>query len=154
MLNTAICITEGVYRGALTYGKMYEIIRSDEVKRQVKVKGDNGKVRWYPCYCFDNTGKEVPMLTRILHYDSLEKPADWIEVEIELSNGQQRWCLFITPELLAAQPNKVFMENGCLLMYDTPHMIIVDALNKEIIESTLKYIQSQGALLACTKPIE
>jgi len=43
MLNTAICITEGVYRGALTYGKMYEIIRSDEVKRQVKVKGDNGK---------------------------------------------------------------------------------------------------------------
>jgi len=94
------------------------------------------------------------MLTRILHCDSLEKPADWIEVEIELSNGQQRWCLFITPELLAVQSNKVFMENGWLLMYDTPHMIIVDSFNKEIIESTLKYIQSQGALLACTKPID
>lgn len=37
--------------------------------------------------------------------------------------------------------------------YNAPHMIVVSTLNQEVIEQALRHIQSQGALLACTKPL-
>ena len=50
-LNTATCIHVGVYAHALTYGDRYAIVAHDTDRTQVKVRGDNGKTRWYPEYC-------------------------------------------------------------------------------------------------------
>src|SRR5258708_12402191 len=149
-----ICIAEGIYSGALTFGKMYEVITWDGQKQQVKVQGDNGRTRWYSCGCFDVTGGEVPQLTRILRVDPLENPVGWTEVEMELSNGQRRWCYFITPELLSQQREEFTFGSARLLSYNAPHMIVVSALSKEMIEQTLKYIKCQVQMLDCTKLIE
>ena len=154
MAKEVTCITEGVYSDSLVYGNKYEILACNEEKRQVKVRGKDGKPRWYSCDCFDMTGAEAPKLTRILKYDALEKPVDWIEVDMELSNGQRRWCYFITPEMLAQQAGELIYGAERLLSYNVPHMIVVNALSKEGIELVLQYIQSQGALLDCTKLIE
>ena len=149
----ATCITESSYSEALTYGNRYEILGDDKEKRQLKVRGENGKIRWYPYDCFDLTGGEVPKLTRMVICDSLKESGDWVEVEIELSDGQRRWCYFLTPELLAQQNGVTIGDAGSLLSYHAPHMIVVSTLSQEMIEQALRYIQSQGVLLDCTKPL-
>jgi hypothetical protein len=154
MKKEVTCTSEGVYSDALVYGRKYEVLACNEEKRQVKVRGKNGRSRWYPCGCFDMAGAEAPKMTRILKYDALEKPVDWVEVDIELSDGQRRWCYFITPDLLLQQAGKLMYSTERLLSYNAPHMIVVNTLSKEGIELSLQYIQSQGELLRCTRLIE
>ncbi len=154
MNNEITCITEGAYPDALTYGVKYKVIALDEQKQQVKIRGDNERERWYPSACFDMSGAEVVRLVRILHHDSIEEALDWVEVKVEFSNGQHRWCFFITPELLLRASKNMVYQSMRLLSYDAPHMIVVSAVSKEMIEQTHAFIERQGALLACTKPME
>lgn len=154
-ISEATCVTVGVYTDALTYGKTYVILAWDEDKNQAKVHGDNGCSRWYPGYCFDMTGREVPKLLRIQQRDPSEDPQTCaVEVELELSNGQRRWCFFVTPDILSQLSGEITVGAERLLSYNAPHMIVVSAINYELIEQTLLYIQSQGELLDCTKLIE
>src|SRR5689334_16196084 len=57
--DTATCVSVGVYAGALTFGNEYAILTHDADKGQVEVRGDNGRKRWFPSYCFDLTGQPV-----------------------------------------------------------------------------------------------
>ncbi|GER89894.1 hypothetical protein KDW_40560 [Dictyobacter vulcani] len=152
--DSATCIDESNYPNALTYGKIYQVIAWDEEKHQIKIESDNKKKRWYHRGYFDFTGKTVPTLKKILQYDSLEDINDWIEVTIELSDGQLRWCIFITPELLKKQEKTAFSKSEALLHYDNPHIIIVSVLSKKVIELSLNYIEAHGSLLASTKSLE
>jgi hypothetical protein len=90
------------YANALTYGRKYAIlgIKGEPRSRQIKVRGDKGRVRWYPTWCFDLSGADVPRLETITICDDLAATAA-IEVDITLSDGQRRWCCFATPETLA-----------------------------------------------------
>jgi hypothetical protein len=124
------------------------------MKRQVKIRGDNGKICWYPSGCFDMTGGEVPKIVHILHVDLIEDPTDWVEVNLELSNGQRRWCFFITPDLLSRRPGDIKFGSERLLIYNAPHMIVVSALHQQVFEMSLHFIESQGLLLDCTMLIE
>lgn len=153
--NKATCVTVGVYAEALTYGKTYEILASDEDKNQVKVQGDNGRTRWYPCGCFDMTGRQVPRLLHIRLNDLTQTPfTSSVEVDLEFSNGQRRWCYFITPEMLSHLGGNKLADTERLLSYATPHMVVVSAISLEVIEQALNYIESQGQLLDSTKLIE
>jgi hypothetical protein len=90
-MSEATCVGEGVYGAALTYSRKYEILAVDEEKRQVKVKEDNGRVRWFHIGCFDLTGAEVAVLVSITIRDELEpETSSWVEVDLELSDGQKR----------------------------------------------------------------
>ncbi|MGI8670680.1 MAG: hypothetical protein ACR2J3_12675 [Aridibacter sp.] len=67
-----------------------------------------------------------------------------IEVTVEL-NGQERWCFFVTPEILASigdwiDGTKVRVHLG------VPHMIVVSKLNEEIIDRVLKQLYDNGQL--------
>lgn len=77
-----------------------------------------------------------------------------IEVTIELSIAQRRWCFFITPGELASLDGERKLDTARLLVYNAPHMIVVDTLNQQVIEQALRYIESQGELLNCTKALE
>jgi hypothetical protein len=61
--NIATCVSVGVYAHALTCDE-YAVLARDTDKDQVKVRGDNGKRRWYPDYCFDMNGPQVARLAR------------------------------------------------------------------------------------------
>lgn len=154
MTQEVTCITESVYSGALTYGQVYEIIAWDTNKRQIKIRGDNQRTRWFPEFCFTPGHKELSKFVRIVSMDSIqEHQRGSTEVTIELSTNQQRWCFFITPEGLASLGGEQDFSTGQLLSYNAPHMIIVSTLSRQIIEQVLRYIESQGELLNCTKQV-
>jgi hypothetical protein len=70
--NIATCVNVGLYAHALTYGDEYAILARDTDKDQVKVRGDNGKPRWCPNYCFDMSGQQVGRLVRT----TIDEPLD------------------------------------------------------------------------------
>lgn len=152
-MDLATCLDEGVYSDALTRGKRYRILAHNNDNGQIKVQGDNGRARWFPCYCFDLTGGEAPTIVRIDLSDLIEESVTYaVEVGVELSDEQRRWCFFVTPELLSCL-TQADLGSGRLLMYNAPHMIAVSVINRDTIERALRYIDSQNQLLACTAPI-
>ncbi len=156
-MSEATCISEAGYGVALTYSRKYEILVRDEDKRQVKVKGDNGRARWFPMGCFDLTGSEIPVLTTITIRDDLEpEPSSWVEVDLELSDGQKRWCWFATPKLLLKAGDRI-EGTSIRALYGVPHLIVVNEVTAEIISQVLHHIEKQGELLKCTElfsPVE
>jgi hypothetical protein len=149
------CTGVAGYGHALTYGNRYAVLERDEAKRQVRLRGDNGKRRWYPCGCFDMAGGEVPRIVGIDVRDSIEDPlADWIEVEIDLSVGPRRWCYFTTPESIARLTGEVALGPERLVCHNTSNLIVVTRITHDVIEAALKYIESQGDILACTRAME
>lgn len=152
-MNKVTCIRQSVYIKALTRGRKYEILAQDKTGRNVKIKGDNGRVRWYPILCFDVSGSDVPVIQYIKITDEITYPlTSFLDVDVSLTNGENRWCLFVTPELLM-RIGEQLREVKVRIQYGIPHMIIVSELNEEIIRKTLHYIDNQVELLNCTLPV-
>ena len=154
--NMATCASVGVYADALTYGNEYEILARDVDKHHVKVRADNGRARWYPEYCFDMSGQQMAMLVRATVDDLDDLVEDFltgVDVVLEFSDGQRRWCFFITPELLSRLGGAEQVGDERLLSYNVPHMIVVSAITREIIDRSLAFIESQGELLDSSMPI-
>jgi hypothetical protein len=156
-MGKATCVSEAGYGEALTYSRKYEILAVDEEKRQVKIKGNNGRVRWFHIGCFDLTGSEVAVLVGIKIRDELEpEPSGWVEVDLELSDGQKRWCWFATPKLLLKTGDHIEGTN-IQALYGVPHLIVVNEVTAEIISQVLHHIERQGELSRCTElfsPVE
>ena len=149
----ATCVTVSVYADALTYGGSYEILEVDADRKQVRVLGDNGRIRWYPMFCFDLTGAKVPKLVET----RIEDPTDGsvaAEVELYFSDGQRRWCYFTTPAMLSERGGCTTIGAERLLSFSARHMIVVTSINREVIEQSLDYIESQGELFNGSMPIE
>jgi hypothetical protein len=150
------CIDESVYAGALTYGRKYSVLafESDQQPRKVKIQADNGRVRWYPVLCFDLSGRDIPHLETLRICDDLAAAdSALIEVEVTLSNGQRRWCLFATPITLGNAGD--YIDGTTILIhYGVPHLIIVGTLDEQVINQALRYIERNGKLFVCTQPIE
>lgn len=153
-MSKATCIGESVYGVALTRGRKYEILALDEAKRQVKVEGNSGRTRWFPVGCFDLTGADAPVLSGITVRDALEpESSGWVEVDVELSDGQRRWCWFVTPALLMNTGERLH-GTDIQAVYGVPHLIVVNELTEEVVVRVLRHIDRQGELLNCTQPIE
>ena len=72
-----------------------------------------------------------------------------IEVAVETSGGEKRWCFFFTPEGMAACGD--FIEGTKVRFhYGAAHMILVSEISKEIIEAALRDIEKQGKVELCT----
>ena len=124
-------------------------------------------------------GRSVPVLESFTIDDPIvDHKKDRIEVTVRVSTRRRRWCFFVTPGWLEAYMSgtlepKPIDHNGFLIHQITymgaslttqsgahfeavhvPHMIIVPELTSEIIEATLKYIDSQGELKECTRPLK
>ncbi len=150
----ATCVREATYSGALTRGKRYLILDVSEDREQVKVETDNKRQRWFPAYCFDMQGGDIPQLVQVVVQGKIEEPCmSPVEVVVGLSNGQTRWCFFVTPNALATL-NQIQFDSGIVNVYGVPHMIVVSVLNEQIIRQALESIDKQGELEGCTLPIK
>ena len=153
-MSEMICVSESVYRDALTRGKKYTVVAIDDKKRQVRIKGDNGRTRWFPTYCFDQSDRSIATLITF-HLDDPIRPHEDlpIEVTVELSNGEQRWCIFATPSTLVSYGDWI---NGTQVPfhYGNRHIIIARELSEDFIGRMLHYIDSQGELVECTLRLE
>ena len=130
------------------------MLAMDDAKRQVRVEGDNGRARWFPVGCFDQSGQSVPTLAEY-RIDAPITPGRerMIEVTVQLSNGERRWCIFATPSALASCGD--WIEGTKIpFHYHNRHLIIANELSDDLVGRMLRYIDSQGALAECTLPLE
>lgn len=171
----ATCVSESTYAEALTRGKKYEVL--SEKERSIRIRGDNGRTRWFPKYCFDFTGKNVPVLESFTIDDPINDPTcDCVAVTVRLSTRRCRWCWFVTSAWLVAylagtlKPKAIDYDGWTLdqitVMGPTittksgsrfdavyvSHMIVVAELSSEVIEATLRHLDSQDELQAHTRP--
>ncbi len=153
-MSEMVCVSESVYRDALTRGKQYTILTIDDEKCQVRIKADNGRSRWFPAYCFDQSDRLVPMLTTFHLDDPIRQDEDRpIEVTVVLSNDERRWCIFATPSALATCGDWI---EGTQVPYHygNRHIIIARELSEDFIRRMLHHIDSQDELVECTLQIE
>jgi hypothetical protein len=150
---TATCINDSVYDGALTYGQKYAVLAVSDDGRTFKLRGDNGRTRWYPALRFDPTGADVPRLTSVTLRDPVDDPLTAVvEVDLMLSNGEQRWCWFVTPASFE-RFGDLLPGTSIRMHYDLHHTLILTELSAESINHALRTIERRGALLRCTRPI-
>jgi len=76
-----------------------------------------------------------------------------IEVDIELNNGQKRWCFFLTPQG-AASCGDWIEGTKVRFHYGAPHVFFVADISEEIIKKALKHVENQDKLEQCTKLVE
>lgn len=147
-----LCVVEGVYEHALTRGRRYKLIDVDHDKQQYRIRGDNGRVRWYPEYCFDEADRSLLELVDFQIDERTVSPDGKLieaEVTVELSNGERRWCLFLTPAALERFGEWLEMINGRFL-YDNRHLIFAQDLSEEAIGMMLDFLDREDHLLECT----
>lgn len=143
-----MCVS--VFAQAITRGKRYPILAIDVAKRQVRVRGDNERTRWYPMHCFDVNGMHVPVLESFQVLDVIRPGQDQVvEVDVLLSNGQRRWCWFATPGALAKNGDRV-QGTRVPFHFGNRHVIVAGELSDQLIELMLRHIDNQGALEDCT----
>lgn len=152
-MSDLICVSESVYRDALTRGKRYAVCAIDSQNRQVRIMGDNGRTRWFPAYCFDQNAQSAQILVAFHLDHPINAHEDVpVEVTVELSNGEHRWCIFATASALASCGDWI---DGTQVPfhYCNRHIIIAGELSEELIGRMLRYIDSQGDLVECTLPL-
>jgi hypothetical protein len=143
-----------MYRDALTRGKRYAVLAADDKMRQVRIKGDNGRIRWFPAYCFDQNNWSAPTLTTFCVDDPIRaEEALPIEVTVELSDGERRWCIFATPSALENCGNWI-EGTEVPFHYGNRHIVVAKELSEDLIFRMLQYIDSKGELVECTLPLE
>ena len=74
-----------------------------------------------------------------------------IEVDIVTTNGEKRWCFFLTPEGMASCGDWI-EGTKVRFHYGASHMILVSEISKTIIELALKDIENNEKLELCTIP--
>ena len=77
-----------------------------------------------------------------------------IEVHLQMSSGENRWCYFMTPRALQACGN--WIEGTTVRFhYGAPHMIVVaDVLTDDLIRKALRSIEESGEVLVCTRAVD
>lgn len=139
------CCRVGAYEEALTFGRAYEV--REAAPGQYRVRGDNGRVRWFPAYCFSSEppvrlvrwafGPGVPV-----RLPSME------EADLEFSDGTRRWLWVATPEALRD-----------LLERNPPgfalsHMLLVPDYEPPTVEAALRHLERHGDLREASRPVE
>jgi hypothetical protein len=154
MINkNIVCRTPGVYSDGLTRGELYQVIDINNDKELVRIKCNNGRLRWFPLYQFNLNGEEIINLVSWKFDDKVSddpNEMDWMEISMKMSNGSERWCILYTPERLTN-----FLQQANL--YPTglhiKHMIVVKSYNAEDVQSILNHLNQEDELIGATLPI-
>ncbi len=151
------CVSVGARPEALTRGKQYEIVALDESKRQVRLRGDNGRTRWFSLGCFDMEGRPAPTLICWWFIDSVEdETCDFVEVGFELSDGSCRWCRVGTPDFLKrqleARSDPAQWSGAFEPAVWGPDLIVIRRLAQSEVDWVLRHIDQRGELMATSLP--
>ncbi|MEM1094078.1 MAG: hypothetical protein AAGJ10_05705 [Bacteroidota bacterium] len=76
-----------------------------------------------------------------------------IEVSVELTNGERRWCCFATPAALT-QFGDWISGTQMRIHYGTPHLIILAEVTAATIEMALQHIDKAGDIREATREID
>ena len=144
--STITCLSVGVYEDALTRGKHYEVLQMDNRKKQIRIRGDNQHIRWFPMILFDLTGSSAPTLTE---WWLLNPPHEniWTEVGIRLSDGTYRFCLFAT----ISKVERMLTLSDPLPGMWYANLIIVHTEADEFYTEMLTYLDQHGQLIQASK---
>lgn len=178
-IGEVACVQASIFGEALTAGKAYALIEYDASVDRVRVRNNQGRLRWYPADCFIRVPATSPLLLSFTLDDSIADPTnDCIEVTIHLTDGRRRWCYVTTARWLLdavngnVQPKRVEKAGLSLLqvtslathliagdalsfrMISVPHMIIVSELSEAVIAETLGHLAGQRRLEQCTCHID
>jgi hypothetical protein len=74
-----------------------------------------------------------------------------IEVVINFDDGRRNWCYFFTPQG-ASTAGDWLPGTEVRVHFGNPHMILISEISSELIEKTLRHIESKNLLESCTKP--
>jgi hypothetical protein len=144
------CRAVGAYARALTRGKTYPVGGRSTVKEQVRIRGDNGRSRWFPTSLFEPGEVSLPCLSAFEIADDLADTGDLpVDVVVTLTTGEKRWCIFATPDALAKCGD--ILDGTRVRYHYGPHLIVATALTHEFIGKILTEIDSQDELLTCTQ---
>lgn len=143
------CTTEGIYD--ITQGRSYPLLALDEENGRVKLRADNGRVRWFPVPYFDLHGDvSVPLLARWQFDQPVTDIAtggtekdNLVEVSFMMTNHTRRWCFFVTPLYLQRLMQERSPEQGLYAC----HMIVARDLRVATVDSILREMDRQGSLL-------
>ncbi|WP_255374235.1 hypothetical protein [Cohnella sp. OV330] len=86
--------------------------------------------------------------------DEILAPIDewnWVEITLTFENGSKRWSILYTPERLKNNLSRLNIHPPGLFI---PHMIIVRSYETDDIEMVLRYLESEGTLLAASRAFE
>ncbi|PFP22726.1 hypothetical protein COJ96_25165 [Bacillus sp. AFS073361] len=151
--NNILCRTPGVYSDGLTRGNSYKVIDINNDKEMVRIKCDNGRLRWFPLSLFNVNSEDIIDLISWKFDDEVSNDANetnWIEISMKMSDGSERWCILFTPERLKNALQKPDIHPPGLHI---KHMIVVRSYNVEDIQSVLEYLNQQGELISATLPL-
>lgn len=148
-----VCDFVGMYVDALTRGKEYEVVVSDEEKQQIKIVGDNGRTRWFKRNLFLPAGSNVTTMISWQFDDDIkdrsEKSLEHVEVTIIFSSGEKRWCSLCTKAGLFDYIERNMIGNVLLL----ENAIIVCNFSNEVVHDALRSVDQQNRLISSTRPL-
>jgi len=153
------CLSVSVYEQALTRGSKYELLEMDKIKAQVRLRGDNGRTRWFSTDCFDLDGGEAPTLVRWWFAEKVEdENCDCVDVSFELSDGTCRWCWVCTPDylkqLLESRSDPKKWGSEFEPAFWDPHTIIMLRIADNEVDWMLRELDRQGQLLTASMLFE
>lgn len=96
----------------------------------------------------------MPTLVKITLDDPIDLHKELpIEVTVQLSNGERRWCIFATPAALTRSGD--WIEGSQIpFHFGNRHVILAAELNEELIDLVLRYVDSRGHLVSCTRQVD
>lgn len=153
-MEEIICIDISNFTNALPRGRTYEVLAKDIEKRQIRIKGDNERVRWYPQYCFSSDREHLWTLKSIIMEDDVTSAScDTTDVTLVLNQGNdeiRRWCYFLT----TAYVYRVFSRNATEPLLIGRHGIFLPMLSEDAIRKAIDYLLDHNQLEGCTLPLD
>ena len=154
------CARVADYANALCRGNTYEVVDGNE--RNVKIRTEEGRMRWFPRTCFVPAGTPLWCLadfrigadveaeccvqtdvTAVLKQDGLEQ-----------AQTEARWCYFVTPEYLRQRFEEKAASNEAILPVQLGlNGMVLPVLNHSNIAQALRYLEAQDQLYVCTEPL-
>ena len=152
-MTRVVCVSESIYWDVLSRGRYYQVLQTDTKRGLVQVEIENSRPRWFPTFCFNFDTGAAPVMTRfelhgILQPDQLHP----VQVDITLSTGEVRWCLFITPVALAQSGHHI-EDTEIPFHYGNRNLIVAGELSEELIGKMLRFMDKKGTLIECSLPV-
>ena len=148
------------YANALCRGSTYEVLDGNE--RNVKIRTEEGRVRWFPRTCFVAAGTPLWYLVDFrIGADVETESCAQTEVTVVLQrdesepvHSEARWCYFVTPEYLRQRFEEQAASNEEIIPVQLGlNGMVLPVLNHSNIAQALRYLEMQDQLTVCTEPL-
>jgi len=153
-IRLATCLSVGVYVDAITRVRKYEVLAHDSEKRQIRIRGDNNRSRWFHEGYFDLAGADAPYVESIWieaeewPIEDYEPRSECTDVAVVLSNRKRYVSTFYTLRKLSwiLEKNRETGEDLSGKYIWAADMIIVDEISRKRIEEVVQHMLHEDEL--------